>query len=80
MTDPSACAAASCATRQERGREQFAGGTLTPPCPNRNRSLPAEQRRAHFREPSPAARETIIITIGQDGVIVSCGSRAVLLK
>ena len=44
------------------------------------RSLPAEQWRAHFRETSPAARETFTSTIGQDGAIVPCGSRAVLLQ
>jgi hypothetical protein len=45
--------------------------------------VPADRQAqldAHFRNASPAARETFVITIGQDGQIVSYGSRAVLLK
>jgi len=45
--------------------------------------VPADRQtliEAHFRSASSAAREAFAITIGQDGEIVSYGSRAVLLN
>ena len=77
MTAPTPRAAARAPSQQERKRTQSAEFARDHA---HYRSLPAEQWRAHFRATSPAARETFASTIGQDGVIVSCGSRAVLLK